>query len=76
MGGASALLSHRLDRLGDTAASSAGGAQNGAADFEAQAARLSASLDDEDDQGAGGGNGDAEPDERAIPQEVCSLFNA
>ena len=76
MGGASALLRHRLDRLGDAAANGGRGAQKGAADFEAQAARLSASLDDEDDQGAGGGNGDAEPDERALPQEVWSLFNA
>lgn len=76
MGGACALLQHRLDRLGDAAASGGGGAQKGAADFEAQAARLSASLDDEDDQGAGGGIGDAEPDERATPQEVCSPLNA
>ena len=70
------MLWHRLDLLGDAAANSGGGAQKGAADFEAQAARLSASLDDEDAQGAGGGNGDAEPDERAIPLEVCSPFNA
>ncbi len=66
----------RLDQLGGAAASNGSGALEGAADFEAQAARLSASLDDDDDQGADAGDDDEKADDRATPPEVCSLSYA